>query len=144
MSKLAVCVLIVNKKTCEFLSVSLKEDHTDFNLPGGSVEKGETFKEAGIREVKEETGVTVYNLKSLYDPNANFTHLICKYGDNGQVYSEAELKKYKDFYAKKMGKEYFFDLFSNTSKEHFKFFFNNYQNSKYYKNIKKIYYYLLK
>ena len=86
----------------------------------------------------------LYNLKSLYDPNMNFTHLICKYGDNGQVYSEEELKKYKKFYAKKMGKEYFFDLFSNTSKEHFKFFFNNYQNSKYYKNIKKIYYYLLK
>ena len=51
---------------------------------------------------------------------------------------------YKNYYAKKMGKEYFFDLFSNASKDHFKYFFKNYQNSKYYNNLKKIYYYLFK
>ena len=65
-------------------------------------------------------------------------------GDNGHAYSNEELKKYKNYYAKKMGKEYFFDLFSNASKDHFKYFFKNYQNSKYYSNLKKIYYYLLK
>ena len=79
MSKLAVCVLIVNKKKCEFLSVTLKEDHSDFNLPGGKVEKGETFKEAGIREVKEETGLNVYNLKKLYEGRDGETEVITFY-----------------------------------------------------------------
>ena len=35
----AVCILIVNKTTNMFLSVSLKDDHTDMNLPGGKVEE---------------------------------------------------------------------------------------------------------
>ena len=61
-----------------------------------------------------------------------------------QAYSKEELEKYKNYYAKKMGKEYFFDLFSNASKDHFKYFFKNYQSSKYYNNLKKIYYYLFK
>mgnify|MGYP001174563990 CR=1 FL=1 len=86
----------------------------------------------------------LYNLNSLYDPKANFTHEICKFGDNGEVYSQEELDRYKKYYAKKMGKEYFFDLFANTSKDHFKYFFKNYRNSKYYTQVKKIYYYLFK
>ena len=79
MSKLAVCVLIVNKQTCEFLSVSLKNDHTDFNLPGGSVENGETFKEAGIREVKEETGLNIFNLKKLHVDYDNEIQVVTYY-----------------------------------------------------------------
>ena len=66
MSKLAVCVLIVDQKSCNFLSVSLKDDHTDFNLPGGKVELGENIIDAGVREVKEETGIDVFNLEFLY------------------------------------------------------------------------------
>ena len=62
----AVCVLIINETNKHFLSVSLKEDHTDFNLPGGKVEMNESFEEAAIREVKEETGLNVYNLTFLH------------------------------------------------------------------------------
>ena len=54
MSKIAVCVLIINVENYTFLSVSLKDDHTDFNLPGGKVEFGENLTSTGIREVKEE------------------------------------------------------------------------------------------
>ena len=50
----AVCVLVINKEEYSFLSVSLKEDHEDFNLPGGKLEDNETLEEAGIREVRYE------------------------------------------------------------------------------------------
>ena len=86
----------------------------------------------------------LYNLNSLYDPSANFTQEICKIGDNGQAYTDKEIKKYKNYYSKKMGKEFLLDLISNSSRDHFKYFFKNYQSSKYYKQLKKIYYYLLK
>ena len=62
----AVCVLVINKEEYSFLSVSLKEDHEDFNLPGGKLEDNETLEEAGIREVKEETGIDICDLKFLY------------------------------------------------------------------------------
>ena len=62
----AVCVLVLNKDNYNFLSVSLKEDHEDFNLPGGKLENNESLEDAGIREVKEETGLDIFNLKFLY------------------------------------------------------------------------------
>ena len=68
----AVCVLVINKEEYSFLSVSLKEDHEDFNLPGGKLEDNETLEEAGIREVKEETGIDICDLKFL----------MCKYRFN--------------------------------------------------------------
>lgn len=55
----ASCVLLIDKINKLFLSVSLKTDKTDFNLPGGKVEKSETFKQAAIREMKEETGLNI-------------------------------------------------------------------------------------
>ena len=60
------------------------------------------------------------------------------------AYSHEELDKYKKYYAKKMGMEYFLDLFSDTCRDYYIYFFKNYQDSKYYDRIKKAYYYLLK
>lgn len=39
----------------------VKEDWSGLTLPGGHVEKGESFVNAVIREMKEETGLTVLN-----------------------------------------------------------------------------------
>ena len=72
--KQAVCILIVDDIKNLFLSVSLKEDHSDMNMPGGKVEPNESLIEASIREVKEETGFDVYNLEFMYqgaDKNFN-------------------------------------------------------------------------
>lgn len=41
----------------------VKEDWRGYALPGGHVEPGESFVEAVIREMKEETGLTVRNPK---------------------------------------------------------------------------------
>ena len=86
----------------------------------------------------------LYNLQNLYDPKAHFTFDIAKYGDNGMVYSKEELYNYRKYYAKKMGTEYFFHLFSNTCRDYFVYFFKNYQSSKYYNKLKKAYYFFLK
>lgn len=41
----------------------VKNDWKGYTYPGGHVEKGESFVEATIREIKEETGLTVKNLQ---------------------------------------------------------------------------------
>lgn len=41
----------------------VKKDWRGYTLPGGHVESGESFVDAVIREVKEETGLTILNPK---------------------------------------------------------------------------------
>ncbi len=90
MSKVAVCVLIVDPKSCTFLSVTLKDDHTDFNLPGGKVEMGESLIEAGIREIKEETGIDIFNLQFLYESYDEDYQVITYYTNSfeGSIYTK--------------------------------------------------------
>jgi hypothetical protein len=86
----------------------------------------------------------LFNLKSLYDPNFNFTFTVSKFGDNGRAYTKEQINNYLKNYAERMGREYLFDMFASHSREYFKFFFKNYYQSKYYSKFKKIYYFLLK
>ena len=41
----------------------VKKDWSGYTLPGGHVEPGESFVDACVREMKEETGLTVSNVK---------------------------------------------------------------------------------
>ena len=94
MIKIAVCVLVVYRNSCEFLSVSLKEDHTDFNLPGGKVELGEELIQTGIRETREETGINVYNLEYLYEALDDNYQVVTYFTHNydGNIYTKENHK----------------------------------------------------
>lgn len=74
-AKTAVCVLL--EKDGKFLSVSRKNDPTDFGLPGGKLDFGETLIQCAVREVKEETGydlsIDPYNPFLKIDENGMFT-----------------------------------------------------------------------
>lgn len=55
-------VIIVNEKQ----EILLQQRHNDnWGLPGGLMDMGESFEEVAIREVFEETGLTVENLTLL-------------------------------------------------------------------------------
>jgi len=86
----------------------------------------------------------LHKLNSLYDPSFDFNSTICKFGDNGLAYTKEQLEEYKKEYAKRMGIEYFYDLFASKSRDYFKFFFKNYKDSKYYTKFRKYYYYIFK
>ncbi|QFT87549.1 hypothetical protein FIU87_02695 [Bacillus sp. THAF10] len=55
-----VYALLFDEKEEQILMVKNRgKSASYYTLPGGAVEAGETLKEAGIREVKEETGLEV-------------------------------------------------------------------------------------
>lgn len=56
-------LIIENNKV---LAVSRKEDPTDFGLPCGKVEDGESFSQAAIRELGQETGLIASNLSLVF------------------------------------------------------------------------------
>jgi len=59
-----VGVLVLNQESKIFLMVSPKWQGK-YGLPGGHIEYGETMEETAKREVKEETGLDIFDIQLL-------------------------------------------------------------------------------
>lgn len=63
--KRAATVLIIEDS--KVLAISRRNDHSDMNLPCGSVKNNETFEQGALRELQEETGLTAYDLTLVFE-----------------------------------------------------------------------------
>ena len=55
------CLCMIYKDDMILLQNRIKKDWQGYTLPGGHIEPGESFVEAVIREMKEETGLDIFN-----------------------------------------------------------------------------------
>ena len=91
-------VVLINEEGL-VLAVSRKDNHEDFGLSGGKVDPGETPEQAAIREVKEETGLDIYDLQLIFAMHKNgymgYTYLAKYSGDIS--YNEPHVVKWAPF-----------------------------------------------
>lgn len=57
-----MCMIVDNKKQKLLVEERTRNDWPGLTFPGGHVETGESVLESVVREIKEETGLTVSNL----------------------------------------------------------------------------------
>ena len=61
--EMVTCVMIQNPETKEVLIQNRKRKYPGWSFPGGHVERGESVYDCAVREVKEEAGLDISNLK---------------------------------------------------------------------------------
>ena len=61
--EMVTCVMIQNPDTDEVLIQNRKLIYPGYSFPGGHVDRRESIYECAVREVKEETGLDVFDLK---------------------------------------------------------------------------------
>ncbi len=87
---------LIHKNDKYLLQDRAKDDWKGYTLPGGHIEKGESIVDAVVREMKEETGLTVYNPKLCgvkqfsTDDGRYIVFLFCADEFSGEVISSDE------------------------------------------------------
>lgn len=87
----ASIVLILSEKG-KVLAVSRLNDKTDFSLPGGKVDSGETAHDAAIRELGEETGLRAKNLNPIYSAPCDSGYYVTTFAGKvaGDIHSDED------------------------------------------------------
>lgn len=81
----AVCVILLSTNASHFLSVGRYDAPDDYCFAGGKVEKGETWGQCAVREVREETGLIIQSrhLEFVYadivDDAFNVITYVCRW-----------------------------------------------------------------
>ncbi len=90
------CLCLIYKDDKILLQNRIKKDWKGYTLPGGHIEPGESFVDAVIREMKEETGLDIFNpklcgIKQFPTPEGRYVVLLYKTDEfSGELVSSEE------------------------------------------------------
>ena len=115
----AVCALIFRNR--KIIAVSRKDNHSDFGLIGGKVDKGETPEEALLRETFEETGLKITGYEKIFERrDGNFICYTYLCVADGEITTDNEISEAKGIVKEVTWDELFAGSFGNYNRELYK------------------------